>query len=243
MTSFRHNLNWLLLVLFIIGSVLLAWGLYAQWRSILERHEIRQTSQITTIGSAIRAVLHSQETVLGLIGSQLIVHWQMGQIEAVERTFGSMLDTNRTAAGYALLDPAGNPVVVRWREEQAAVAAQTARPADSATCQAARTSHTMIVGPAYQAESSGRWLVPVCKSTHSASGKVTGFVSAALAMGGADSSFAVQAALGRSNVVQVVRGSDLSRCCGQARSTCPRATWRSRSRAQHTTRPSLRPSG
>lgn len=206
MTSLRRNLNWLFLLIFIIGSVLLAWGLYSQWRTILERHEIRQTSQITTIHNATRAILHSQETLLSLVGAQLMVHWRMGQVEAVERTLDNMLETNRTAAGYGLLDPAQNPVVVRWRGDQAA---SSARPAGHDICAAAASSETMIVGGAYRAESMSRWLIPLCKAMHSTSGEVTGFVSAALALEGPNSFFAEQAALGQTNVVQVVRGADL----------------------------------
>lgn len=209
-TSLKRNLEWLFLVIFIIGTVWLAWGLYSQWRGIVEAHQIRQKSQITTIGSATRAVFNSQETLLTLVGGQLMVHWRMGQVDAVATVFENMLDTNSTTVGYALLDEALEPVVVRWRGDDGPSAADRARPAQRRVCETAGASESMIVGGAFRAGPVGRWLIPACKAMRDAAGEVRGFVSAALALDGPDSFFAEQAALGQSNVVQVIRGGDLS---------------------------------
>jgi len=208
--SLKRNFEWLFLVIFISGTAWLSWGLYSQWRDNLERHQIRQNGQITTIANAIQAVFDSQESLLTLAGGQLVVHWRMGQVEAVETVLENMLDANRTAAGYALLDPGRNPVVVRWRDKGAGPGANPQRPAGNEICRAAVDSATMVVGGAYRSDSAGRWLIPVCRAMRGTSGDVTGFVSAALSLEGPNSLLAEQATMGQSNVVQVIRESDLS---------------------------------
>src|SRR5699024_6999826 len=147
-TSLKRNLNWFFVVIFVIGSVVLAWGLHTQWRGIVERHEIRQASQITTISNATEAVLHSQEILLSLIGGQLVLHWRMDQLDAVELTLDSMLETNQAAVGYALLDPAQNPIIARWREPRPEAQQQPFRPAGPDTCGAAESARVMVVGRA-----------------------------------------------------------------------------------------------
>ncbi|NBB93516.1 MAG: EAL domain-containing protein [Gammaproteobacteria bacterium] len=209
-TSLKRNLEWLFLVIFVIGSAWLAWGLYSQWRGIIEGHQLRQNSQITTIGNATRAVFNSQETLLTLLGGQLMVHWRMGQVDAVQTVFENMLEHNRTTVGYALLDEDLDPVVVRWRDDRVQPVTPRDRAAERSVCETARDSGIMVVGGAFRLESMDRWLIPACKAMRDTGGEVTGFVSAALAIDGPDSFFAEQAALGQSNVVQVIRGADLS---------------------------------
>jgi diguanylate cyclase (GGDEF)-like protein len=210
MSSLKRNLEWLFAALAIIGAVLLTWGLYAEWQGIEERHELRQRSQIGTIANATHAVFNSQETVLSLMGTQLMVHWRMGQVAAIGQTFETMLDINEPAAGYGLLGPDFAPVAVRWRPDIQQSATRPDVPGGETTCELARSVRTMVIGPPVEFDAEDRRYIPVCKAMRNEGGEIGGFVSAALALEGPDSFFADQAALGRTNIVQVVRESDLS---------------------------------
>ena len=210
MNSLKRSLKRFFLALALVGTLLLVWGLYLEWQSVRKEHEFRQRAQITTIANALHATLTSQETMLTLMGGQVMTHWRMGHTDAVNEVFAQMLEINQTAAGYGLLDADVSPVALLWREAIAAPESRSESQALGADCEQSVARRQMVVGTPYRIEGSGQWLIPLCTVLHDEGREVDGFMVSALALEGPDSFFSGQAVLGRSNIVQVVRERDLS---------------------------------
>lgn len=210
MSSLRRNLNWLFVVLVLVSTLLLVWGLYSQWQEINKRHQLGQRSQVLIISSAMHALLNSQETLLTLSGRQSLFHWDLGQIEAADAILHQTLDINADAAGYVLLDADRNPVVQQWRAPPTGQIYLTQALIEHADCDAsAEHSGTMVTGRPFQTEVLNRWLLPVCKAIADGDALSDGFITAALLLQGSDSFIGGQVVLGPTNIVQVIRESDL----------------------------------
>lgn len=203
MSSLRQNLKWLFLLITLIGAGLLFFGLFGQWQSISERHEIRQRSQIATLGNATRTMMASQEMVLQLLGRQLLAGGLLTDARSATAMLDQMLDLNPSVAGYALQSPTGE------------ILAQDSRsltlPAEdgAAIGPGALDSRHMRLGRPYFMQALGEWVVPVCAAIRDAGGGLIGVMSASLRLQGPQPFFEEQSFLGERNTVQIVRESDL----------------------------------
>ncbi|PKL95842.1 MAG: hypothetical protein CVV18_03915 [Gammaproteobacteria bacterium HGW-Gammaproteobacteria-8] len=210
MSSLRRSLNWLFVVLVLVGTFLLVSGLYLQWQQIKQAHQLRQHSQVLLISNAMHSLLVSQETLLALPGRQALFHWRLDQLEAIDAILQQILDINANAAAYALLDVEGNPIAWRWRPLAADLDGLTPTLIEYSGCDGAVGSDgAMAIGRPLRIDALNRWLLPVCQALEDETQQIGGFIAAALLLEGPNSFIENQAILGPTNIVQVIREAGL----------------------------------
>lgn len=210
MSSLRRNLGSFFLLLAGIGLVLLVWALFDEWRSTVERYEIRQRSQIATLHTATHNVMASQEMVLDLLGRELLSGNPAAERGEALRLLDRLREINPRVAGYGLADPDGTLRLVNSDMDLAELPNLIDQAASRESFREALSAEHMVIGRAYRMPAlDNRWVVPLRKAVRDSSGEVIGVMTAGLALDGADSFFGEELFLGPRNTIQIVRGSDL----------------------------------
>ncbi|MFU8878081.1 MAG: EAL domain-containing protein, partial [Wenzhouxiangellaceae bacterium] len=208
--SLRENLGRFFILLALIGGVLLAWALFDQWRSIIERHEIRQRSQIAALGNATRNVLTNQEVLLELLGRELLLHDGSGE-HALEprRLLDDLRQLNPLVAVYALIDLDGQPTAVNSGIVEGGLPNLRELASTRESFEAALSSDRMVIGRPFLLQALGEWVMPLAKAIRNDEGITAGVMTAGLYLDGDNPFFDPDTFLGPRNNVQVVRGTDL----------------------------------
>ena len=211
MNALRRSFRILFVVLVALGTLLLAWVLYDQWRGITERHEIRQRSQIVTIASATRKVIASQELVLDLVGRELIDLVERGEREVAIAELDRLRALNPVVAAYAFSDARGNVVLGNSELEpgRESMPNLLEQEVSRSTYLAALASDRMVIGQPYVIPVLDQLAIPARKAIRGADGRPLGVMTAALQLGGSEPLFEQNFFLGPRNTLQIVRGADL----------------------------------
>jgi len=209
MSTLRQHLKWFFWLLAIAGTLLLVWALLDLWRAIIERHEIRQRSQIATLANATRTVMVSQELVLDLLGRELLLGDLTPDSGSAIRLVDHVLELNPAVVGYGLADADGKLVVVNSRFEKDTFPNLREQASTRTSFESSLRSKRMVIGQPYRAPALDEWIIPVRKAIRNPAGEVLGVMIAGFRLGGTDSIFDHESFLGPRNTVQVVRGEDL----------------------------------
>ncbi|HLS05597.1 MAG TPA: EAL domain-containing protein [Wenzhouxiangella sp.] len=211
LTSLRQNLEWILFAtIVLVATVLLVWGVLVQWDEIVDRHQLRQRAQLSTISIAVHSVFSGQETVLSLLSDQLLVHHHFGQEDAIRVLLDSMLEINKNAAGYGMVDGEGRILMMDLRPGFREIPGLENRLVEKAACDETGTGSTIAVGESFRVEQTGDWIIPMCKAVADEPGQAGGrHMVGALVHGEANSFFDDVAVLGRTNVIQVLHEKSL----------------------------------
>lgn len=204
--TLRRNLEWVLFAtILLVATVLLVWGLLVQWDDIIDRHQLRQRAQLSTVSIAVQSVFSSQETVLSLLSDQLLVHHHFGQEDAIKVLLDSMLEINKNAIGYGMADSDGQVLMFDLRPGFAELSGFENRLVENAACDDIEAGSTTVVGKSFRASTDGDWVIPMCQAIVEKPGQpARRFMIGALVYGGNNNFFDDIAVLGHTNVIQVL---------------------------------------
>lgn len=210
MIFLRRNLEWVLFsAIVLVGTLLLIWSLIAQWGGIVDRHELRQRGQLSTVARAVHAVFNSQEIVLTLLGEQLNAHYSIGQVQAIDGIVEGMLDINVSTMGYGMLGLDGKVRMFRMREPLASSPELQQQLIEAANCSRIGEDLAMQVGRPLKPEGAPYWLVPMCQAIDDLDGEVQSYMIGAIAHSENEGFFDDIAVLGPTNIVMVMNEPDL----------------------------------
>jgi len=208
-SSLRSNFRSLSILIVVLAGCALAWALYDQWRNVVEHHEMRQRSQITTLAGATKTVMASQEVVLDLLGRQLLLDDLADDRESATQLLDRALGISPVVAGYGLASTDGNLLIVNSLFDQDALPNLLEQTGTRDSFLEALASEGMVIGRPYRMPALNDWVIPVRKAIRDSTGEIRGVMTAGLQLYGPDPFFEAESFLGKRNTVQVVRASDL----------------------------------
>jgi hypothetical protein len=188
-SSLRANFRFLFTLIVILAGGVLAWALYDQWKNIVEHHEMRQRSQITTLASATQTVMASQEVVLDLLGRQLLFNGLAEDTAAAARLLDGARGTSPAVAGYGLASADGELLVVDSSFDRGVLPNLLDQSVSRESFLEALASDAMVIGRPYRMPALDEWVIPVRKAIRDSTGRIRGVMTAGLELYGPDPFF------------------------------------------------------
>jgi len=205
MAALNQQLRRFFLIIAGIGLLLLVFALIDLWRNVVDRHLVRQQSQIATLFSATRNVLASQEVVLDLLGRELLLDDPGQRGDRARQLLDRVRQLNPRVAGYGLASPDGELVQVNSLFDRDRLPNLREFEPTQASFDAALASPNMVIGRAYLMPALGQWVIPLRKAIRNDSGEVLGVMTTGLALDGPAAFFSGETYLGPGNTIQIVR--------------------------------------
>jgi hypothetical protein len=165
---------WLFYAIAAIGTLVMLYAGWAQYRAAIERAEIEMRYLTFSVAEATVHYFMQYETLLDLAGFELLIHPKKANMQ---RLFDKIVADNSAIAGVAAIHPDGTVFISSSNNDPVKIPNILQQPQSRDTFKKALLSKEMVPGKVYYLDAIGEWILPLRKAVRDADGNVVAVIS------------------------------------------------------------------